>query len=199
VKRGITEQAKQLKNKAAPEIVEQFEKQYEHSLAIIDKVGHQMAYDTALLFIKDTEANTSEPISCKAGCGFCCHQPVFVSYPEFQNIKTHLLATGRKIEKSKLELQKNDVVDNVYTKLRVLDRRCVFLGDNMSCSIYEVRPLLCRRHNVYSDPQHCASGSKSEMRFDVNPRTEGHLSAYLAYYKGDLFHEQMLKEPELLK
>jgi hypothetical protein len=37
------------------------------------------------------------------------------------------------------------------------------------------------------------------MRFDVNPRTEGHLSAYLAYYKGDLFHEHMLKEPELLK
>lgn len=199
MKRGATEQAKHLIKKAPQSVVEQFEKQYEHSTAAFAKVEHEMAYQTGLLFIKEIEKNTSEPISCRAGCGACCHQSVFVSLPEFVKIKSYLIENGVRIDRAKLQMQHDDTEDAVYKTLKVPDRRCVFLGENNACSIYDARPLMCRRHNVYSDPKHCASGSTEEMRFDVSPRTEGHLSAYFAHYQGDLFQKLLLAEPELLK
>jgi len=199
VKRGLTEQAKHLEAKAPHTVVEQFKKQYEHSLAVFDRVDHSTAYQTALLFIKETEHNTSEPISCRAGCGFCCHQPVFVSFTEFEGIKSHLLERGVTIDRAKLQAQRDDISDGIYHKLKVTDRKCVFLGENSSCTIYEARPIMCRRHNVYSDPQHCATGSTSEIRYDVSPRTEGHLSAYFAYYKGDTLQEHLATVPDILK
>lgn len=198
MKIGATEQARHLILKAPKPIVEQFEKQYEFSLAAFPKAGHTMAYQTALLFIKHTEENTSEPISCRAGCGFCCHQPVFTSHTEFETIREHLATEGRKIKRDVLMNQKENTHDGVYKTIPVNERRCVFLGDNQSCTIYEVRPLTCRRHNVYSSPEHCKSGATKEMRFDVNPRTEGHLSAYFAYYEGDHLHAHLTRCPELL-
>ncbi|MBC7533369.1 MAG: YkgJ family cysteine cluster protein [Oligoflexus sp.] len=199
MKRGLTEQAKQLKAKASHTVVEQFEKQYDHSMSLFDKVDHSMAYQTALLYIKETEHNSSEPISCRAGCGFCCHQTVFVSPTEYENIKDHLVANDIKLDQAHLQAQRDDISNGVYHKLKVLDRRCVFLGDNSSCTIYEARPIMCRRHHVYSEPEHCASGSTSEMRFDVSPRTEGHLSAYFAYYQAAPFQDYLLATPEVLK
>ncbi|MBC7658865.1 MAG: YkgJ family cysteine cluster protein [Chitinophagaceae bacterium] len=199
MKRGTTEQAKQLKAKAPPLVVEQFEKQYDHSMALFEKVDHSMAYDTALLFIKEVEQKSSEPISCRAGCGFCCHQPVYVSTTEFEAIKDHLVTHNIKVDLAKVQAQHDDISDGIYHKLKVPERRCVFLGDNSACTIYEARPLMCRRHVVYSDPQHCASGSTSQIKYDVSPRTEGHLSAYFAFYQGDHFQGHLLGAAESLR
>ncbi|RZA26851.1 MAG: YkgJ family cysteine cluster protein [Proteobacteria bacterium] len=197
MKCGATEQAKHLINKAPRAVVEQFEKQYDHSMTAFAKVTHDMAYQTANLFIKETEKNTSEPISCKAGCGACCHQPVFVSDDEFVNIREYLIDTGWKLDKDRVQMQLDATDDGIYKEISVPDRRCVFLGENSSCSIYEARPLLCRRYNVYSDPKHCASGATKEIKYDVSPRTEGHLSAYFAYYGGKTFQAHLVDVPEI--
>lgn len=199
MKRGATEHAKHLIAKAPKTVVEQFEKQYEHSMAAFARVDHSMAYDSSILFIKEVHASSSEPISCKAGCGACCHQPVFTSYKEFETLRTYLIANDVKIEKSRLEVQVQDIDDMIYHKATIPERRCVFLGDTGSCTIYEARPIMCRRHIVYSDPKHCASGMKEKIKFDVSPRTEGHLSAYFAYYGGDTLQAQLLATPEVLK
>lgn len=198
VKIGATEQARQLIMKSPKSAVEQFEKQYEFSLAAIPKAGHAMAYKSALLFIDHTEANSSEPISCRAGCGACCHQPIFTSFIEFQAIREHLEKEGRKVSRAVVSKQRAHTDDGIYKKLPVPERRCVFLGEDQNCTIYEVRPLTCRRYHVYSPPSHCVSGSTKEARFDVNPRTEGHLSAYFAYFKGDHLHTQLSEADEIL-
>lgn len=199
MKLGLTEQAKNLRMKTSKTVVEQFEKQYSHSLAACEALGHSLAYKAALQYINETEKASSEPISCRAGCGACCHQPVFASFDEFEAIKDHLVETGRKLDRNKLQMQKEDLVDGVFTKLKVPDRKCVFLGANNSCTIYEVRPLLCRRYNVYSNPAHCASGSTSQIKYDVNARTEGHLSAYFTFFGGNWMQEHLLNVPEILE
>jgi Fe-S-cluster containining protein len=33
---------------------------------------------------------------------------------------------------------------------------CIFLDSNLRCSIYDLRPLPCREHLAWSDPDHCA-------------------------------------------
>lgn len=199
VKRGLTEQARNLVNKTSPATVEQFEKQYEHSMAVCKSAGHAPSHAAADQFIKDVVRTSSEPISCRAGCAFCCHQPVFASFNEFETLKNHLLDTGRKIERDRVQAQYDDINDGAYQKLEVAKRKCVFLGEDNCCTIYEVRPLNCRRLNVYSDPKSCYPGAPGPILYDVNPRTEAHLSAYFTVFGGDFLQEQLLASPELLK
>ena len=83
-------------------------------------------------------------ITCKAGCHSCCIPEISIS----------------KIEK---EIIKNFVQQNlnVFNKLQNIERnnphkltRCQMLDRQGNCSIYEVRPIICRTHGypiLYSD------------------------------------------------
>jgi Fe-S-cluster containining protein len=66
-----------------------------------------------------------------------------------------------------------------YEKLPFEERRCVFLSADQTCSIYSVRPLMCRRHFVQSDPSICRSEEIFRLEMEVNPDTDAYLSAYV--------------------
>lgn len=87
-------------------------------------------------------------VACKAGCGSCCRVNVAVLRPEAVNIarylhKTHTTQTLRLLKKQMRTLCV--AISGLDDDERIAVRKnCVFLDDSGSCSIYPVRPLLCR-------------------------------------------------------
>lgn len=89
------------------------------------------------------------PRACKRGCGWCCHQPVFLTAPEAVVIVAHLRATWstERIERLCTELsarsaERREQIDN--RALLATGQPCVFLDDENSCTIHSARPLTCR-------------------------------------------------------
>src|SRR5919108_2665144 len=82
--------------------------------------------------------------ACAPGCYFCCYLPVDVLAPEAFRIAAHLKQTR----------SPGELADLVYRlgahgQQDFGARPCVFLADGR-CSIYEVRPMVCRGYNSLS-------------------------------------------------
>ncbi len=115
------------------------------------------------------------PKACRKGCGSCCHQIVDVlnweeslvigflkhEMPAKQKIqvranlkfwfKNFNEATRPADRTSPLNLDEISAVRDVFRKKRI---PCPFLL-NSQCSIYKVRPVVCRSHIVLDNPQEC--------------------------------------------
>ncbi len=82
--------------------------------------------------------------ACAPGCFFCCYLPVDVLAPEAFRVAAHLKQTR----------SPGELADLVYRlgahgQQDFGARSCVFLADGR-CSIYEVRPMVCRGYNSLS-------------------------------------------------
>jgi len=88
--------------------------------------------------------------SCKRGCSFCCHLHVEISRTEGKNLARFVNSEQREI------LVKQAVSQSIedWSKLSYADRKCVFLK-NGECSVYDERPLACRKYLVASAPDLC--------------------------------------------
>ncbi|GAB2679357.1 YkgJ family cysteine cluster protein [Aliiglaciecola aliphaticivorans] len=81
---------------------------------------------------------------CSKGCNHCCNYPVTISNIEIKNIET-----GTGIQRKPL----------IVMQERHNFTPCPFLKDG-ACSIYDVRPFVCRRHvtmtetNEWCKPEH---------------------------------------------
>ncbi len=96
-------------------------------------------------------------IACAPGCGHCCVVNVSLSIPEALAIAMYLHHLPKP-----LIARQREKLDQLWLVIRGLDdeerlackRSCAFLGEDLCCSIYPVRPLLCR--SVTSTAvQHC--------------------------------------------
>lgn len=110
--------------------------------------------------------------ACHKGCAFCCHQIATCTAIEWEEIAP-LLKQQKKLFRKRLHkirakwLQYMD--RNQYKLLsdpeKLLDdwrgTPCVFLGNNNSCMIYEVRPLQCR---TLDSAKACESWYQPEVR-----------------------------------
>jgi Fe-S-cluster containining protein len=114
-------------------------------------------------------------VSCRAGCGACCRQPIPLSLPEafllfevwarqpterrgailsrVESAKAELASLG---DRSLLSAEHNakEVVSFAFDYFR-LDLACPFL-EAESCSIHAHRPMSCREHLVTSPAEHCS-------------------------------------------
>lgn len=104
--------------------------------------------------------------TCTRGCTHCCKLPASMMLPEAAIIVEHL-TSRREWPKEKAELLKRVRAQlAVFATVTMANRHtffmrqlpCVFLV-NDECSIYAVRPGVCRYHFVVSDPSHCALGA----------------------------------------
>jgi Fe-S-cluster containining protein len=82
--------------------------------------------------------------ACAPGCFFCCYLPVDVLTPEAFRIAAHLKQTRSPAELSELVYRLGAHGQHDFGT-----RPCVFL-DQGRCSIYEVRPMVCRGYNSLS-------------------------------------------------
>jgi Fe-S-cluster containining protein len=82
--------------------------------------------------------------ACAPGCDFCCYLPVDVLAPEAFRITAHLEQTCSPEALSTLVYRLGAQGQHGFGI-----RPCVFLA-NGRCSIYEVRPMVCRGYNSLS-------------------------------------------------
>lgn len=82
--------------------------------------------------------------ACAAGCCFCCYLPVDVLAPEAFRIAAYLQQTRSPRELAELVYRLA-----THGQHDLGARPCVFLAYGR-CSIYEVRPMVCRDYNSLS-------------------------------------------------
>jgi Fe-S-cluster containining protein len=99
--------------------------------------------------------NTDHKINCGKGCSFCCFQHVAITDDEAQLMLEYAKEKNVEIDYERLERQQKAKSDVEFKALPVKDRRCVFLNSFASCSIYDHRPMACRKVLVVSDPLDC--------------------------------------------
>jgi Fe-S-cluster containining protein len=104
------------------------------------------------------ESNTKfnergEPaVTCKKGCSFCCNIKVEATQIEIDVIVDYMAKKKIKVSQKQLEGQVPLTVENHFMSPF---RKCVFLDDQGSCKIYEVRPFVCRNYFSVGDPKEC--------------------------------------------
>lgn len=141
--------------------------------------------------IEKSEA-AGKAISCKAGCGACCRQPLLISEAEAFNLAEMVesmpeprrsvikkrFADGRehfadlnwfeRFNDFSREAQagKSEALGKTFVSLlsEYVEQRiaCPFL-ENESCSIYESRPLICREYLVTSPAENCSNPRPSNI------------------------------------
>lgn len=131
-------------------------------------------------------------ISCRAGCGVCCRQPVPISEPEAHAlsavveampeprrsaVRARFAAIEQRLEETGLKAQlggwlEKDREGRLEAALNYMTLRlaCPFL-EAESCSIYSDRPLICREYLVTSPAENCAApGPDTIARVDIAGR-----------------------------
>lgn len=108
-------------------------------------------------------------VTCKEGCSHCCKLPATATVPEMVPVVEYLVgrcdwerrrpALERELERQLTAFATVNVLDD-EERARFFTRQlpCAFLKDDR-CSIYPVRPTVCRYHMVVSSPQNCALGA----------------------------------------
>jgi Fe-S-cluster containining protein len=90
-------------------------------------------------------------VACSAGCAHCCHQSVGVTGVEALTIVRHLKATRSADELAELAVSVRVMRERTrgmtYKERHSPDLPCVLLGEGGQCTIYAVRPLVCRAVN----------------------------------------------------
>ena len=123
-------------------------------------------------------------ITCKKGCGVCCHHwaedvysfegKILAEYirlnrgPEIPYVIRALkqdhawrdriksaVDSSRENAFYKKTLGKTDPYDIVLSGFYQLKRPCPLLGNDGSCSVYAIRPLTCRIYVSFSHPKFC--------------------------------------------
>lgn len=110
------------------------------------------------------QAALNPQIACKAGCWWCCTKPAQVTAPEVLIIVMYMQETWDEARIEALKARTAKYMATMRGKPQskwVYQRaRCPLLGDDNLCSVYEVRPLVCRSWTSV-DASLCESGYKS--------------------------------------
>jgi len=155
-------------------------------------IFHQMANSFADIGVQAVESE-GRSVSCKAGCGACCRQPVPIAEIEIYQI-AELVESMPEPRRTDVKKRFADAVEHFRTigwfddfkkqydggrpktsarqmkqALSAVHRYfaeridCPFLEDE-SCSIHLNRPMSCREYLVTSSPENCATLSGEGIR-----------------------------------
>jgi Fe-S-cluster containining protein len=99
-----------------------------------------------------------ERIACRAGCSYCCVLTVAVLAPEVvamvDFVQTHWPDARRQRLAERLTELEARLQGMDEEEWLALSEPCAFLDESGSCSIYPVRPLICRSITS-TDPRDC--------------------------------------------
>jgi len=98
-----------------------------------------------------------EKLACKASCGVCCHQLIFLSEPEWDEIEKYMYENNlrdiifyreKEILEDWIKYRLKNLEDMRKNVMKVISewfgKKCIFLNENDCCDIYTVRPMACR-------------------------------------------------------
>lgn len=110
----------------------------------------------AIQHSKKNDAKEHEKVTCKSGCYGCCMQRVEISGDEADVLVEEIKKRDLKIDLEKVSrLGSYDIRPNEWWKLPEAEKRCVFLGEDNNCMVYEWRPAVCRKYFVTSPAKEC--------------------------------------------
>lgn len=123
------------------------------------KPGKERAMRFHALIDSAMEAARSLTVSCRKGCSGCCYFAVEITSDETELLRG-LIDAGIKIDLGKLARQSRLELDSAAWRIPWSNEsRCVFLGSDAECRIYDHRPVACRKLLVTSPAELCASSS----------------------------------------
>ncbi len=141
-----------------PAVFEEAKKLVPHFQEILTKHGQdglvQYVYDYVDEILKRGGLHEIATCGKTGACSFCCHSTILMSRFEKEYIRKIVKLNGIKPNKERNKLQNN----KPEAELKWVDRACPFLSSTDgkgNCSIYEIRPLVCRTHNSLEDPNKC--------------------------------------------
>lgn len=109
-----------------------------------------LAYSESLLISEIDKAEFK--ISCRKGCAHCCKQKVDISSVEAQLIVDFCKEENIQINvdylRKQAQLDETNWIGNESAA-------CSFLGKDNACTVYEVRPMACRKYLVMTEPDLC--------------------------------------------
>lgn len=137
------------------------------------------------------KAMGDSPVTCSKGCSACCHIQVDMTRMEWNVIKKFCANNGIEIDREHLAKQVGLSNSDFVRKLTPEESRCVFLK-NRECSIYDVRPLACRKFLVVSDPKECRRDGESAQVIEVE--MEAFISAFWQRFDSKFIAEMVLED-----
>lgn len=111
--------------------------------------------DKLVTILKADAKERGMEISCKRGCTHCCNLFIACSHEEADLLYKTAKKKGIKLSKKRLEYQARFKNDHDYFTRFGKRTKCVFLGDDGDCMVYEQRPIACRKYFVTSSPENC--------------------------------------------
>lgn len=136
------------------DLMSQMKAQASHfTLAHISRGLHRDA--ERLLKAGKERAQIDDEIRCESGCAHCCHLAVAIAEPEAHELLEAAAAKGIVIDQARLTRQAQYKTDQSWLDQTHEERRCVFLGQDNRCQVYEARPLACRKYFSVAPPELC--------------------------------------------
>lgn len=154
---------------------------------------------------------------CRKGCSHCCHIYMDCTAIEAELIREYVINNfdGDKINELKNKI--NATIMEVPSFKEIKERKeevvelfseknipCIFLDEEGGCSIYEVRPLNCRKFITFSDSTYCEKKEEvvkpniainNIVQYSIN-----HLSMSVTRFKRlKAFSEDYLEERAIYK
>jgi Fe-S-cluster containining protein len=137
---------------------------------------------------------TAKKITCKAGCSSCCKNVINkITIDEAALLKEYCEFNEIPIDMERLKVQADCKTQKQWNKLQPKDKKCVFLGDDDLCQVYEVRPISCRKVLLISDPKLCKRTTPCRINRVVSPLAEVIDCAVLNVHKPDTFSRSLSK------
>lgn len=124
-------------------------------------LAHDLVAASVARLEKTIAADPKPPVrACRRGCGWCCHQPVFLTAAETVVLIAHLRATWNNEQLNHLRdvLAARAAERHAQVEDRTLlaaGPPCVFLDEDNACTVHSARPLTCRGISS-SSAQACA-------------------------------------------
>jgi hypothetical protein len=122
--------------------------------------GAERAIAFHRLMDHELEAAASIPVSCHRGCSGCCHYEVEITSDEAV-ILAEIVRHGFPVDRARLDRQAaRERKSPEWLRFWSPENRCVFLGTDGACQIYDHRPSICRKHLVTTPASSCTDATK---------------------------------------
>jgi Fe-S-cluster containining protein len=153
---------------------------------------------------RELKAAARVPISCGKGCSGCCHYEVEITQDEAAILRDAVLS-GMAIDHERLALQAaRERQSPEWRRFGSRDNRCVFLGEDGACRVYEDRPSICRKHVVTTPAAACTTAGAAvapvqvllaEILLSAELSLEGAEFGSLAKMLSQSLHEAAARRP----
>jgi Fe-S-cluster containining protein len=134
------------------------------------------AIDKLIDSVNELAKQQHQPIECKKGCDYCCHQPVFALDYEMQYLNTFIKKNFTKQKQAEVKIRAHNnqqkLLDLSETEILNTKQPCPLL-ENDFCSVYEARPMACR---IY-----LSTNVKTCLKFFTVPEDKSNFPALLEF------------------